>query len=174
MEIKLTLALPRDELSVPVVRRVLARSLDVLGVSETVVADIELALTEACTNVLDHATDTDEYEVSAGIDGTMCIIEVVDRGRGFDGAVHGLGEADPSAEDGRGIQLMRALVDRVTFTSRPQDGMVVHLEKQLVWAEGSMIKRLTEDQPATEHGPWSKDERMSDKPERLEDEPEPV
>ena len=165
MEIKLTLALPRDEYSVPVARRVLARSLGVLGVDEAVVADIELALTEACTNVLDHAGDTDEYEVSAGIDGTLCIIEVIDRGGGFDSATQGLVDADPGAEDGRGIQLMRALVDRVTFTSRPQTGTVVHLEKQLEWDDSSMIKRLTEDQPVTEHGPWSQDERFEDKPE---------
>ena len=165
MEIKLTLALPRDEYSVPVARRVLARSLDVLGVDETVVADIELALTEACTNVLDHAGDSDEYEVSAGIDGTLCIIEVIDRGGGFDGATQGLADADPAAEDGRGIQLIRALVDKVTFTSRPQVGTVVHLEKQLAWDEGSVIKQLTEGRPATEHGPWSDDERFEDKPE---------
>jgi len=165
VEIKLTLALPRDEYSVPVARRVLARSLDVLGVAETVVADIELALTEACTNVLDHAADSDEYEVSAGIDGTVCIIEVIDRGSGFDSAGAGLDDADPAAEDGRGIQLMRALVDKVTFTSRPQVGTVVHLEKQLVWDEDSVIRHLTENQPATEHGPWSNDERFGDKPE---------
>ena len=165
MEIKLTLALPRDEYSVPVARRVLARSMDVLGVDGAVVADIELALTEACTNVLDHATDTDEYEVSAGIDGTLCIIEVIDRGAGFDSRAQGLVDADPAAEGGRGIQLMRALVDRVTFVSRPQTGTVVHLEKELVWEEKSVIRRLTEDQPATRHGPWSEDERFEDKPE---------
>ena len=165
MELKLTLALPRDEYSVPVARRVLARSLEVLGVEESVVADIELALTEACTNVLDHAADTDVYEVSAGLDGTVCVIEVIDRGGGFDHAVKGLADADPSAEDGRGIQLMRALVDEVTFTSRPQVGTVVHLEKQLSWDDGSAIQRLTEQAPATEHGPWSDDQRLEDKPE---------
>ena len=165
MEIKLTLALPRDEYSVPVARRVLARSLEVLGVDERVVADIELALTEACTNVLDHAGETDEYEVSAGIDGTLCIIEVIDRGAGFDSSVKGLADAEPTAEDGRGIQLMRALVDKVTFTSRPTVGTVVHLEKQLEWREGSVIERLTEGRPATEHGPWSQDERFEDRPE---------
>jgi serine/threonine-protein kinase RsbW len=165
MEIKLTLALPRDEFSVPVARRVLSRSMEVLGVDEQVIADIELALTEACTNVLDHAGDAgSEYEVSAGIDGTLCIIEVVDRGQGFDGSVKGLADAHPSAEDGRGIQLMRALVDKVTFTSRPQVGTVVHLEKQLEWQEGSVIKRLTDDAPPTEHGPWSEDERFEDRP----------
>ena len=166
MELKLTLALPRDEFSVPVARRILARSLDVLGVEEHVIADIELALTEACTNVLDHAADTDEYEVSAGIDGTLCIIEVIDRGAGFDDTTQGLVDAEPSAEDGRGIQLMRALVDKVTFTSRPQVGTVVHLEKQLTWVDGAVIQRLTENAPETEHGPWSEVQRQ--------DRPEPV
>ncbi len=165
MELKLTLALPHDEYSVPVARRILSRSMGVLGVEEQVVADIELALTEACTNVLDHAADTDEYEVSAGIDGTLCIIEVIDRGSGFDGSTRGLVDAEPSAQDGRGIQLMRALVDEVTFTSRPQVGTVVHLEKQLSFADDSVIKRLTEDRPDTEHGPWSDDERFEDRPE---------
>ena len=86
MEIKLTLALPRDEYSVPVARRVLKQALDALGVQEGVVHDIELALTEACTNVLDHAGDADEYEVSAGIDDQVCILEVIDRGSGFEPA----------------------------------------------------------------------------------------
>ncbi len=164
MEIKLTLALPRDELSVPVVRRVLSQALEVLGVEPDDIADISVALTEACTNVLDHAADTDEYEVSAGIDGTLCIIEVIDRGGGFDSSTKGIVDAEPSAEDGRGIQLMRALVDKVTFTSKPQVGTVVHLEKQLEWHDDSVINKLTEGQPPTEHGPWSDDERFEDRP----------
>ncbi len=168
MELKLTLALPRDEFSVPVARRVLSRSLEVLGVDEQVVADIELALTEACTNVLDHAADTDEYEVSAGIDGTVCVIEVVDRGGGFDSTTKGLADAEPSAEDGRGIQLMRALVDEVTFTSRPQVGTVVHLEKQLTWSDGAVLGKLTDDKPRTQHGPWSQDEHVEDAPGRTD------
>ena len=118
MEIKLTLALPRDEISVPVVRTLLKQSMQVLGVVPDVTHDIELALTEACTNVLDHSADGDEYEGSAGSDGDQCVIEVVDRGGGFDGSLHGLALADGQAEEGRGIHLMRALVDTVTFTSR--------------------------------------------------------
>lgn len=164
MEIKLTLALPRDEFSVPVVRRVLAGALQALGVSDAVVGDIELALTEACTNVLDHADHADDYEVSAGIDGDKCVIEVVDRGFGFDGSMRGLAEAEPHAEDGRGIQLMRALVDRVTFVSRPQQGTVVHLEKQLEYESGSAIDRLTAGRSAPDHGPWSDTDTMDDRP----------
>ena len=61
MEIRFTLQLPRDALSVPVVRRVLNSSMRTLGVAEDCLTDIEIALTEACTNVLDHAAAGDEY-----------------------------------------------------------------------------------------------------------------
>ncbi len=165
MEIKLALALPRDELSVPVARRVLKQAMEVLGVESEVTDDIQLALTEACTNVLDHAGEADEYEVSAGIDGDMCVIEVTDRGAGFDASALGHADASAQAEGGRGIQLMRALVDRLEFSSGSKDGNVVHLEKRLRWHDDSIIKTLTEDAKPTEHGPWSKGERLADAPE---------
>src|SRR4051812_45430605 len=119
--------LPRDSLSVPVARRVLNASMRTLGVAEDCLTDIEIALTEACTNVLDHAADGDEDAAGAGVDDRYCVIEVVDPGRGFDADRLDQAEADPSAEEGRGIQLIRALVDRVHFRSRPERGMIVHL-----------------------------------------------
>ena len=142
MEVKLTLALPRDHLSVPLARRILKTSLDSLGIDSDTVGDIELALTEACTNVLDHAHGDDDYEVSAGIIGDICIIEVVDKGTGFDGAEHGLQEAASQAETGRGVQLMRALMDKLEFQDRPTKGTVVHLEKRLTWQPGTPMARL--------------------------------
>ena len=144
MEIKFTLQLPRDALSVPVVRRVLNSSMRTLGVEEDCLTDIEVALTEACTNVLDHATAGDEYEVVAGLNDSACVIEVIDTGRGFDADHLGHAEADPSAEEGRGIQLIRALVDKVHFRSRAERGMIVHLEKELQFEEGSPLQRLVE------------------------------
>jgi serine/threonine-protein kinase RsbW len=162
MEIKLTLALPRDQLSVPVVRRILKASLETLEIEQATIGDIEVVLTEACTNVLDHADGADEYEVSAGIDGGQCVIEVFDRGGGFDGSLHGLAEAEPHAEEGRGIQLMRALVDRLEFTTKPALGTVVHLEKQLTWQNGAVITRLGKGQMSD--GPWSRDEHLEDAP----------
>jgi serine/threonine-protein kinase RsbW len=139
--------------------------MDVLGVQDGVISDIQLALTEACTNVLDHSEDGDDYEVSAGIDGDLCIIEVIDRGGGFDGSSLGLDHAEATAEDGRGIQLMRALVDTVRFDNRPSVGTVVHLEKRLEWHDDSIIKALTEGNNPTQHGPWSQDEHLEDTPE---------
>jgi serine/threonine-protein kinase RsbW len=132
-------------LSVPVVRRVLDSTLRTLGVAPACLDDISIALTEACTNVLDHAAAGDEYEVVAGLDDEKCVIAVVDTGRGFDADSLGHAEADPSAEEGRGIQLMRTLVDRVHFESRtPGPGTVVRLEKELEFVDGAPVRRLTE------------------------------
>jgi len=147
VEIKFTLQLPRDALSVPVVRRVLNSSMRTLGVAEDCLTDIEIALTEACTNVLDHAAQGDEYEVVAGLDDSKCVIDVIDTGRGFDADRLGHAEADPSAEEGRGIQLIRELVDRVHFRSRPEEGMVVHLEKELHFTSGSPLQELADRAP---------------------------
>jgi serine/threonine-protein kinase RsbW len=149
MELRLTLALPRDQMSVPVARRLLRRSLDTLGMDRDTVGDIEVALTEACTNVLDHARGEDDYTVSAGIDGDTCVIEVVDRASHFDGSERGLLDAEPSAEDGRGIQLMRALMDRLEFQNRPTSGTVVHLEKHVRWSRDAPMTKLEEAAPSS-------------------------
>lgn len=133
---RLRLLLPSEERSVPVVRKVLSHALGVLGVDATCVDDIELAISEACTNVLDHAGEHDEYAVLAGVDGDICIVEVCDDGGEFDEPPAAPeGELiDPNAEEGRGIQLMRALVDKLDFTVCEDRGTVVRLEKKLIYA----------------------------------------
>ena len=143
------LALPRDELSIPVVRKLCTQSLVVLGATQDCAQDLELALTEACTNVLRHARQGDEYEVVAGINGTSAVLEVVDRGVGFDAAALGRAasgeDAETDAETGRGLQIMRALMDVVEFTSTPGDARtVVRLEKDLAWRDGSAAQLLAE------------------------------
>jgi serine/threonine-protein kinase RsbW len=142
MQIKLSLSLPRDEMSVPVSRRIAAQALATLGVEPDCISDIEVALTEACTNVLDHVGADDEYDVTVGISGDLCVIEVIDTGHGFDAAMLGLRDAEFSAEEGRGIQLIRALVDRVRFTNRPERGTIVHLEKDIAWTSDALLKVL--------------------------------
>lgn len=139
MEISLRLALPRDEKSVPVIRRILRDSLQTIGVAGETVSDIELALTEACTNVLDHAGGETEYEVLAIIDGRTCVLEVVDDGVGFSAGV--AEEAPVHAEAGRGLQLMQAVVDHVSVAKGPREGTVVRLEKQLTMANPVFPRR---------------------------------
>lgn len=83
--------------------------------------DVQVAITEACANVVDHATDSDTYEVKVGLAADRCAITVVDQGLGFDATTVPL-RAEPDAESGRGLVLMRALTDNVAFQSQPQAG----------------------------------------------------
>jgi serine/threonine-protein kinase RsbW len=71
-----------------------------------------------------------------------CVIRIIDTGHGFDGESLGRTASDLSAERGRGIELMRALVDRVKFESKHEAGTVVHLEKELSFVGGSPVARL--------------------------------
>jgi serine/threonine-protein kinase RsbW len=141
MEISLVLNLPRDELSVPVARRIVDTSMRTVGVNDGCVDDVTLALTEACTNVLKHSGPGDVYEVRVALCDSVCSIEVADVGHGFDFATLDTDDASTEAERGRGIALMKMLVDRVRFQSKPQAGSVVHLEKQLDYADGSLLDR---------------------------------
>jgi serine/threonine-protein kinase RsbW len=141
MEISLSLNLPRDELSVPVARKIVDASMRTVGVEDACVDDVALALTEACTNVLKHSGPGDEYEVSVRLLDSVCSIEVCDVGRGFDFSTLESGEAHTEAERGRGVQLMKLLVDRVRFQSKPEQGSVVHLEKTLEYRDGSLLDK---------------------------------
>lgn len=132
MEIRLSLSLPTDAASVPLTRRVLTDALTVMGVDQECVEEVGVAISEACTNVLDHA-EAAEYDVVATIDEQAAVIQVLDRGSGFEGTVLGGEEAPADAETGRGIQLMRRLVDRVRFEVALRGGTMLHLEKRLTW-----------------------------------------
>ncbi|HEV3473067.1 MAG TPA: ATP-binding protein [Actinomycetota bacterium] len=145
MNITFSLQLPRDAVSVPAVRRVCRCALEDLGVAAECVHDVELALTEACTNVLKHADGTgDDYEVAIELNDRECVIRVVDSGGGFTHEEFGREIAHSSAEGGRGIHLMRTLVDSMTFESRPSRGTIVRLHKTLDFANGSILQRLSE------------------------------
>lgn len=141
MQITLALNLPRDELSVPVARRIVDTSMRSVGVRDECVDDVTLALTEACTNVLKHSGPGDEYEVTLRLDDSTCSIEVRDVGRGFDFASLADDTQSMEAERGRGVQLMKLLVDRVRFQSKPEAGSVVHMEKELAYRDGSLLDR---------------------------------
>ncbi len=85
-DVRFCLVFPREALSIPVMRRVLGDTLIQLGVDEDCVADLLLAVTEACTNVLRHAGSARRYEIVAQVGRNRCELEVLDTGRGFDPA----------------------------------------------------------------------------------------
>ena len=74
-----------------------------------------LALTEACANVVQHAGEHEEYQVDVAIDDDVCRISVLDDGAGLRPRGGRRTTPGPPLEGGRGLVLMRALVDRLDF-----------------------------------------------------------
>jgi serine/threonine-protein kinase RsbW len=140
VDVKFSLALPREALSIPVIRRMLGDALSVLGVTEGCIADILVAVSEACTNAVQHAPAATRFEVVASVEGGYCVLKIVDRGPGMKSS------DDPhvhiEAESGRGIRIMRALVDDVTFDSHPDEGTAVYLQKRLAWRAEAPMRQL--------------------------------
>jgi serine/threonine-protein kinase RsbW len=135
-EVRFGFVFERELLSVPVMRRVLGDTLRGIGVNEDSVADILLAATEACTNVVLHAGQSaPAYTVVATVDRAACRIEVTDAGQGCS-ALRRRGRLRQSGdipESGRGLEIMRAYVDEVTLCSAPGRGTHVVLDKRIDW-----------------------------------------
>ena len=162
MEINMVLSLPREAVSVPVTRQVLDGCLETLGVTPDTRADIALALSEACANVIQHAGPGEEYEVQVSTRKRQCVIEVVNTGNpAADGGVVGAfldgrrpGEelaAGPvlvddllpgTAEHGRGLRIIDAVMDNLQLMSTERQGTAVHFEKTLEWLPGAAGRYL--------------------------------
>jgi serine/threonine-protein kinase RsbW len=95
-----------------------------------------VALSEALSNAIlrgNHEDPEKRVRVRAAVDTTVLILEVVDEGIPFDLDADTRDATDPEnleREDGRGLFLMRALMDQVErFDARSEDarGNVVRL-----------------------------------------------
>lgn len=82
----LVLKLPARPENVAVIRHAFGGLAEAFAVDEQALADIKLAVTEACTNVVIHAYDHDaigDMEVDACIDGRRLTVVIRDSGRGI-------------------------------------------------------------------------------------------
>jgi serine/threonine-protein kinase RsbW len=129
-------------------RRVLGDTLRGLGVEEESVYDILLAVTEACTSVLDHCRpDSDGagcwrgegrgYAVVTSLRGAGCQLEVTGPG----GRRRSLTVARPGGRR-RSLTVARACVDDVTLRRRPGRDTVVILRKHIRWSWDAPLRRL--------------------------------
>jgi len=85
VDVKLCLVFPRKALSVPVMRHMLGDALRGLGADDDGLAELLLAVTEACTNVVRHGGPGRRYEVVASVGRRGCRIEVQNTWPGFAG-----------------------------------------------------------------------------------------
>jgi serine/threonine-protein kinase RsbW len=146
-DVKFCLMFRCETLSVPVMRRVLGDTLRGLGVDEESVYDLLLAATEACTNVLRHSgREVRGYAVVTSLGAVGCQVEVADEGVGTAFREPERREPDPPVaqlpESGRGLAVMRAVVDNVTLNSTPDRGTVVTLRKHIRWSQDAPLRQL--------------------------------
>ena len=84
--------------------------------AEETLADLKLALTEACSNSVRHAYDEKGGHVSISFElrDDRLIVEVVDDGAGFEPEAAGVnGDKSELAEGGLGIAIIRSIADEV-------------------------------------------------------------
>ncbi|MCA1842832.1 MAG: ATP-binding protein [Actinobacteria bacterium] len=111
MLLDVAVCLPQEAETVGLIRAVVKNALASFGVTEDCVDDIVLALSEAATNIVDHAVPDDEYEVRLQVDEEHCAISVKNTGPGFDARALDNVMPDPSSARGRGVGIMRAIMD---------------------------------------------------------------
>ena len=89
--------------------------------SEDTLADLKLALTEACSNSVRHAYGEagGHVEISFELSHDRLVVEVADEGAGFDAAGAAPGRDDGElAEGGLGIAIIRSIADEVEIGGR--------------------------------------------------------
>ena len=122
-EVRLTM--PARAEGVGVVRQALAGMADALDYDAAVVADMKMAVTEACTNVVVHAYDGEEgtLEVEMLADDTAMTIVVRDWGTGI--------QPRPQRRDapalGLGLPLIAALSDSFELRGSTNSGAEVRM-----------------------------------------------
>jgi serine/threonine-protein kinase RsbW len=112
------LTLPARPENVAVVRHVLGAFAEALMLPDTVIEDMRLAVTEACTNVVRHAYAGGEpgpVEILIRPAGDALEVVVSDQGRG-------LGASPDTAGPGLGLPLIAALADSLEIDRAPRAG----------------------------------------------------
>lgn len=107
----------------------------VRDLSDEVLADLKLALTEAASNSVRHAYAGDDHagvvEISYQLHPDRLVIEVTDEGEGFEPA-DAEGLPDELSEGGLGIAIIRAIADDVEIGKQPGGkGSRLRFEKTL-------------------------------------------
>jgi serine/threonine-protein kinase RsbW len=93
--------------------------------SHQLALNVPVALSEALSNAILRANDEDpdkRVRVHARVDTSRLVLEIADEGRRFDLDANTRDATDPDnleKEDGRGLFLMRALMDRVERFDAP-------------------------------------------------------
>ena len=117
------LAIPSDVSYIKKISNEILTYLERLGVDQSVQFDIRLSFEEALRNAIEHGNDYKKdlpVEVSYEVRGDRVDIKIEDQGAGFDFRNVGdpRDEKNIMKEGGRGVFLIRKLMDKVTYNKK--------------------------------------------------------
>ncbi len=112
------------------------RKLTKLGVDQDRLADIAVSVTEAVTNAVLHGNKNDlkkKVYIRLKADSSRVEITVKDEGNGFnpDSIESPIEEKNLLKDAGRGVFILKSLMDEVDFIIQPQKGTIVKMTKFL-------------------------------------------
>ena len=135
-ETTVRLAMPAKPEYLILVRLALAGIARHLAIDESALADLKLAVTEVCGNVVRHAygEEPGEVRISFAVSGDAIEVAVEDDGEGL--AVDDIPDVvqlgEEPVEAGMGLAIIRAVVDELVVEERDGgSGTVVRLTKRL-------------------------------------------
>ena len=133
-ERRVRLTIPAKPEYITLSRLALTGLADLRPFPDETLADLKLALTEACSNSVRHAygqqEDAGVVEIVYELHSDRVVIEVADEGAGFDPDAPGSG-AEGLNEGGLGIAIIRALADEVEIAERDDGGSRLRFVKFL-------------------------------------------
>jgi serine/threonine-protein kinase RsbW len=120
----------------PKVDEYVERKLRKLGVDKDKLADIAISVTEAVTNAVMHGNKNDlkkKVAINLKVDSSCVEITVEDEGNGFDpeAVQNPTEEKNILKQVGRGIFILKSLMDKVDFIIQPQKGTIVKMTRFL-------------------------------------------
>ena len=138
IEKRFTLEVPSSTENLAMIRDFVKRIGYQTGMDEQGVSNLELAVDEACANVIEHAYGHDiskEVIVRAVCDEQAVRISVIDMGQGFDAEAMAPESIETLIHErksgGLGIRLIKALMDEVSYEIRPGKKKEMHMVKRL-------------------------------------------
>ena len=142
---KLHIETPVDGSYLAYIRSLIGDLARKVGFTEDDVAQIEMAVDEACSNVIAHAyapkkewrwkSFNPDIRLDVRVEGNRLVIEIRDHGQRFDFAAYQPDEIEGRIKEmkphGYGIFIMRKFMDKVQYSSNKKTGNTLRLVKYL-------------------------------------------
>jgi serine/threonine-protein kinase RsbW len=138
IERKFLLKVPSSTENLALIREFVSSIAQQSGMESADVGKLELAVDEACANVIEHAYGHDiskEVIIRATLDDETLRIDVEDTGRGFDPKLIEPEELEQLVHKrksgGLGMRLMKSLMDEVRYEIEPGKKNELHMVKRI-------------------------------------------